>query len=212
MAGNQLGHLEHRYLFLAAENLPQLVIGIDQAPVDRVLQLVLLDVVPDFFGDFGTRQRHAADDCGERARGRHRFHECRVRLALRAGLLGGFLGRGLLRRRFLCGLLGGLLRCRLLGTLFRGLLCSFLGSRHSSPSWWLIASMRRRWAWSQTDLLSSISVLHRNKYTAFPSRGYANSARRTMLLRRVLHRGEPAPSGYRKGYARRVSPTEASPS
>src|SRR5712691_10887480 len=134
MARNQLGHLEHRYLLLAAKNLPQLFVGIDQAPVDRVLQLVLLDVVPDFLGDFSAWQRHAADDRGERARGRHRLHERRIRLALRAGLLGGFLGR--------------LLRCRLLGSLFRGLLCSFLGSSHSSPSWWLIASLRRRRAWS----------------------------------------------------------------
>jgi hypothetical protein len=51
---HQLGHLEHRDLGLA-ENFLQLRISIDQAPIDGVLQLVLLDVVPKLLGDFGTR-------------------------------------------------------------------------------------------------------------------------------------------------------------
>jgi len=59
---HQLGHLEHRNLLLAAEHRLQLFVGIDQALVDRVLQLVLLDVIPDLLRDFGARQRGRADD------------------------------------------------------------------------------------------------------------------------------------------------------
>jgi hypothetical protein len=42
-----LGHLEHRHLRLA-KDLPQLLVGIDHALVDGVLQLVLLDVFSGF--------------------------------------------------------------------------------------------------------------------------------------------------------------------
>jgi len=45
VVGDQLGHFEHRHLTLAAENLLQFFVGVDQAPVDRVLQLVLLDIL-----------------------------------------------------------------------------------------------------------------------------------------------------------------------
>src|ERR1700687_3201349 len=140
VVGDQLGHFEHRHLTLAAENLFQFFVGVDQAPVDRVLQLVLLDVVPDLLGDFGARQRIAAHDGGQVAGRRHCLHECSVGFALGGGLLGGFFRRGLFCRGFLlCGFLRrGFLRGRLLG----GLLCRFLGSSHCTPSWWLIASMR----------------------------------------------------------------------
>src|SRR5262249_58041146 len=70
VARYELGHLEHRHLLLAPENLEELLIGIDEALVDRILQLVLLDVVPDLLGDFSARQWHAADDRRERARRR----------------------------------------------------------------------------------------------------------------------------------------------
>src|SRR5437660_6047290 len=49
---DQFGHLEHRYLPFAAEDLTQLVVSVDQAPVDGILKLVLLDVVPNLLGDF----------------------------------------------------------------------------------------------------------------------------------------------------------------
>src|SRR5207248_9942479 len=134
VARHELGHLEHRHLFLAPENLPQFPVSIDQTLVDRILELVLLDVVPDLLGHFSARQRHAADDRCERARRRHRLHERGVRLALGTRLLRRLLRRGLLRRCFLRGLLGRLLGRRLLGALLGGLLCSFPGSSHSSPS------------------------------------------------------------------------------
>ena len=49
MIGNELRHLEHRYLALAAEYRAELVISVNQPPVDSILQLVLLDVVQIFF-------------------------------------------------------------------------------------------------------------------------------------------------------------------
>ena len=52
----ELGHFEHRHLLLAAENLLEPIVGIDQAPVDRVLKLVLLDVRPDLARDLGARR------------------------------------------------------------------------------------------------------------------------------------------------------------
>src|SRR5262249_42726594 len=169
---DQLGHLEHRNLPLAAKYLPELLVCIDQTLVDRVLQLVLLDVVPNLLGDFGARQRHAAHDCCEHRGRHHGLHERGIRFALRRRflLLRGGLPRGGLLRRLLGRLLG------LLGRLL-ALLCSSLGGCHSSPSWWLIARTRRRWTWSQIDLLSPILRLHWDKYTAFSRARCANSAR-----------------------------------
>ena len=54
---DELGHLEHRHLALAAEDGAELFVRVDQAPVDGILKFVLLDVVPDLLGDFGARQR-----------------------------------------------------------------------------------------------------------------------------------------------------------
>jgi hypothetical protein len=62
MIRDELRHFEHRHFALAAEHRPELLVGIDEAPIDRVLQLVLLDVVPDLLGDFGARHRRCADD------------------------------------------------------------------------------------------------------------------------------------------------------
>jgi hypothetical protein len=39
---DELGHLEHRYLALAAEHGLQLFVGIDETTIDRILQFVLL--------------------------------------------------------------------------------------------------------------------------------------------------------------------------
>src|SRR5687767_7880389 len=47
---DQLGHLEHRHLRLAAEHSLQLVVGVDHAPVLLVLEAVALDVAPDLLG------------------------------------------------------------------------------------------------------------------------------------------------------------------
>src|SRR5512134_1636037 len=100
-----LRHLEHRDLTLAAEDLAQLLVGVDHPPVDRVLQLVLLDVAPDLLGDLSARLRDRADHRGERGARGHRLHERGIRLPFRAGLLlRRPAHRGLLRS-FLRGLL-----------------------------------------------------------------------------------------------------------
>ena len=95
----------------------------------RVLELVLLDVVPDLLGDLGARHRLVADHRCKLRAGRHGLHESRIRLALDRGFLlrGGLLRSRLLGRGFLLG--GRLLGGRLLGRgLLRGFLrCGFLG-------------------------------------------------------------------------------------
>jgi hypothetical protein len=53
---DQAGHFEHRNLRLA-EDFLQFGVGVDHAFVDRVLQLVFLDVSPQLADHFGTRQR-----------------------------------------------------------------------------------------------------------------------------------------------------------
>jgi hypothetical protein len=57
--GNELGHFEHGHLGFAAEYSFQLVVGVDHAAVGRILQVELLDVIPDFFRHFGAWQRAA---------------------------------------------------------------------------------------------------------------------------------------------------------
>src|SRR4051812_13803156 len=52
---DELGHLEHRHLGLAIEDLLQVGIGVDVALVLLVLEAVLLDVDPQLLGDFGAR-------------------------------------------------------------------------------------------------------------------------------------------------------------
>ena len=59
MLANQASHLEHGHLHLA-EDFLQLRISVDHALVDCVLQLVFLDVNPQFADHFGTRQRACA--------------------------------------------------------------------------------------------------------------------------------------------------------
>src|SRR5690606_25146745 len=71
MLREMLVHLEHRHAILA-EDLPQLVIGNDLALVLRVLQIVLLDMVPDLADHLAARQRRRAGDLAELFRGRDR--------------------------------------------------------------------------------------------------------------------------------------------
>ena len=49
--GDQLCHLEHRHLLLAAKDSLELVIGVDVALVLGVLEPVLLDVNPETLGE-----------------------------------------------------------------------------------------------------------------------------------------------------------------
>src|SRR5436190_20611872 len=113
---HKLGHLEHVDDGLTAEHGLEVLVGLDVPPVLGVLQLVLLDVGPQLLGDFGPRNRLAADHFRQRRTRRHRFHECRVRLACR-GLLRRLLGH-------LCSLIEpGASPRRTPYTLARGALC-----------------------------------------------------------------------------------------
>ena len=81
MRRNQLGHLKHRYLLLAAENHFQLGIRIDHAAIRGILQIIRLDVIPDLLGDLGARYRFGADDFREFFGWGDGFGESAVRLA-----------------------------------------------------------------------------------------------------------------------------------
>ncbi len=94
--GDELGHLEHGHLLLAAEHRLQRIVGIDHGPLLGVLQLVLLDVVPERLCQGAAGQRLGADDNGQDGIGLHRLHQGGIGFAL-----GGFLGSGLLRGRLL---------------------------------------------------------------------------------------------------------------
>ena len=52
MARDELGHLEHADLALAVEHWLERIVSIDLRSLFLVLQSVLLDVVPKFFGEF----------------------------------------------------------------------------------------------------------------------------------------------------------------
>src|SRR4051794_40225620 len=63
-----LVHLEHRHLLLAEHRL-QLVVRQDLAPVFRVLQIMLLDVLPNFAHDLAARQGLGPDHSAQLLRG-----------------------------------------------------------------------------------------------------------------------------------------------
>ena len=50
MPRDEFSHLEHADLLLATKDHLQRVIGVDQSPLLLVLELVLLDVIPQLFG------------------------------------------------------------------------------------------------------------------------------------------------------------------
>ena len=54
MAADKLGHLEHGDLRLAVEHRLELVVGVDERLLGRVLELVLTDVLPKLLGQFGA--------------------------------------------------------------------------------------------------------------------------------------------------------------
>src|SRR6516164_9873186 len=95
---DQLGHLEHRDLLLAAEDGLQLVVGVDHPPLLGVLEIVLADVGPELLDHLGAGNRLVADDLRQFLGRVQLLHEGGVWLALRS--------RRLLRR-LLRGLLGG---------------------------------------------------------------------------------------------------------
>lgn len=57
MSGDEFRHLEHADLALAVKYGPEGVIRVDLRSLFLVLKTVLLDVVPELFGELGTRQR-----------------------------------------------------------------------------------------------------------------------------------------------------------
>ena len=65
LAADQLGHLEHRDLAFLKTSF-SLASALIIALVRRVLQLVLLDVLPDLLRHLGARHRLVADDRGQR--------------------------------------------------------------------------------------------------------------------------------------------------
>jgi hypothetical protein len=98
---HQLRHLEHRYLALAAEDRLELGVGVDHPAVLRVLQLVLLDVVPHLLRELGAGQVVLADDSGELAARLDRLGDSASRHCL-AGL---FFAAGAFLAAFLVALL-----------------------------------------------------------------------------------------------------------
>jgi hypothetical protein len=50
MPRDEFSHLEHADLLLATKDHLQRVIGVDQSPLLLVLELVLLDAIPQLFG------------------------------------------------------------------------------------------------------------------------------------------------------------------
>lgn len=75
VSGDQLGHLEHGDGTLAAENLLKLLVGVDVALVLRILEIVLLDVGPEFLYDLGARHRTLADHFSQLRTDVHRLHK-----------------------------------------------------------------------------------------------------------------------------------------
>lgn len=89
---DELRHLEHRDLLLAAEDSLEGVIRVDVGPLLLVLEFVLLDVVPKLFGDFAARDGLGSDDRSQHLIGLNGFHQGGVRFA------GGFF----FCRHFVC--------------------------------------------------------------------------------------------------------------
>jgi hypothetical protein len=82
---NELGHFEHRHLGLATENSFESSVGVDVAFIFFILELVLLDVVPEFFGELTTGRRSGSHDSGEDGVGLNGFEKCGVGFALGLG-------------------------------------------------------------------------------------------------------------------------------
>ena len=79
MTRDELRHLEHRDLGLAAEDGLQLVVRIDLGLHLLVLEAILLDVGPELLGELRARERGRANDGAEDGIGRDRFHERSIR-------------------------------------------------------------------------------------------------------------------------------------
>src|SRR5271157_6269017 len=65
MPGDQFGHLEHADLLLAIEDGLQGLVAIDESLLLLVLQPVLANISPKFFGQFRARDRTVANNPGQ---------------------------------------------------------------------------------------------------------------------------------------------------
>src|SRR5882724_7768866 len=86
VSGDELGHLEHTNLTLAVKYRLERIVRVDHRSFLFILTTVFLDVVPQFFREFGTRERFRANDGREFFIRLDGAHECGVRLAF--GLFG----------------------------------------------------------------------------------------------------------------------------
>jgi hypothetical protein len=86
MSRDELGHLEHADLTFAVKYRPERVVRVNHCSFLFILTTVFLDVVPQFFREFGTRERFRPNDGREFFIRLDGAHECGVRLAF--GLFG----------------------------------------------------------------------------------------------------------------------------
>ena len=75
MFGNKFGHLKHADCSLAVKDLLEGSVCIDVPPILRILQVVLFDVLPEFFYDFRARHRALANDLSQVRADVHRLHK-----------------------------------------------------------------------------------------------------------------------------------------
>ena len=81
MTRNKLGHFKHRNGLLAVEDRLELVVGVDLGSHLGILKFVLLDVVPEFFGQIGPGERLRANDGGQQVIRLDGFEKRRVGFA-----------------------------------------------------------------------------------------------------------------------------------
>ena len=81
VSGDEFRHLEHGYFALTAEEWLQLVISQDIALVRRILEVMLLDVLPDLLDDCTAGHRTLANDCFQLSVELERLQECRIRFS-----------------------------------------------------------------------------------------------------------------------------------
>ena len=76
MSGDELCHLEHGHFALATEEGLELLVREDVALVRRILEIILLDVLPELLDYLTARHRPRAGNRLELRRELHRLQEC----------------------------------------------------------------------------------------------------------------------------------------
>ena len=94
MSRDEFGHLEHADLTLAVKDRLERIVRINHRSLFLILTSVLLDVVPEFFGELGTWEGFGSDDGGEFIVGLDRPHEGGVRFTFGSFFGCGFRHRG----------------------------------------------------------------------------------------------------------------------